>query len=66
MEGFTAVLDSHTPYLLFLDGFSIKRGEIQPIEDIKPTVKTMLGTNYASYLVGLIFIPTLMNSEFNT
>ncbi|QCW84102.1 hypothetical protein EQU24_19070 [Methylotuvimicrobium buryatense] len=25
MEGFTAVLDRHIPYLLFLDGFSIKR-----------------------------------------
>ncbi|QCW81801.1 hypothetical protein EQU24_05725 [Methylotuvimicrobium buryatense] len=26
MDGFTAVLDRHVPYLLFLDGFSIKRG----------------------------------------
>ena len=25
MDGFTAVLDRHIPYLLFLDGFSIKR-----------------------------------------
>ncbi|PKM37976.1 MAG: hypothetical protein CVV06_03025 [Gammaproteobacteria bacterium HGW-Gammaproteobacteria-10] len=24
-EGFTAVLDRHIPYLLFFDGFSIKR-----------------------------------------
>ncbi|QCW81632.1 hypothetical protein EQU24_04745 [Methylotuvimicrobium buryatense] len=25
MDGFTAVLDRHIPYLLFLGGFSIKR-----------------------------------------
>jgi|GEM_PF-2023882 len=26
-DGFTAVLDRHIPYLLFLNGFSIKREE---------------------------------------
>ncbi len=40
MDGFTAVFDRHIPYLLFLDGFSIKRESCR-IEVAKQSPKSI-------------------------